>query len=331
MSTILSIGGGQFMSRYALHGFIEDGHDVTLFTRGNAELPFGSSKITHVKGDRTNEADVDHVKREVDPDIVIDFAGFYPADVEYAVDVFADVEAYVFISSTHAYQRTATIPLREGVTPLCECTEEQAVDESFATYGPRKAECDRIVFGAAERGINAMSVRPAAIYGPHDPTERQDFWFDRVNRFDRVIVPGDEYRMPIHLGYVEDAAPAIQLVAEEGEPGTGYNVAARSQLTFAELLTLIANALDTSVEIVHASPRDLARVGLTDREYPYCEPYPYVVSTKNLTALGWETTSFEEGIPVAVADHLESDRTGSRHDPGREAEEQLLELLDHDE
>lgn len=327
MSSILSIGGGQFMSRYALQLFLDEGHDVTLFTRGNAEVPFEGSTIEHVQGDRTVESDLERVEREAKPDIVLDFAGFHPSDIEHAMEVFSDVDAYVFVSSTHAYQRTATIPLKEGETPLCECTEEQATDESFATYGPRKAACDRVIFDAATRGVNAMSVRPAAIYGPHDPTERQDFWMDRVNRFDEVLVPGDEYRMPIHLGFVEDAAQAIRLVAERGKPGEAYNIASRNHVTFAELLDLIAEALGTEVDLVHASPRELATVGLSDREYPYCEPYPYIVSTEKLASLGWDTTSFEEGIPLAVADHVESDRNGSRHDPGRQAEEQLIERL----
>jgi len=72
-------------------------------------------------------------------------------------------------------------PLREGETPLHECTLEQATDDSFETYGNRKAEGDRAVFAAAEDGVRAMAVRPPIVYGPHDHTERLDWWIDRVN------------------------------------------------------------------------------------------------------------------------------------------------------
>ena len=328
MAQVLSIGGGQFMSRYVIDGLVVDGHDVTVMTRGNAPLPFEEGSVDHVEGDRTDRVAVESAAEAVEPDVVYDFAAMHPADVEAATELFADVDAYVCISSTHAYQRTASIPLAEGRTPLMPCNEEQAVDDSYATYGNRKAANDRVVFAAAENGVNAMSVRPTAIYGPHDPTQRQDYWMHRVREHDRIIVPGDEYRMPIHLGYVKDAARAIRLVAEEGEPGEAYNVAARDHKTFDEYLGTMAEAMDSTVELVHATDRELSRVGLSVTDFPWCEPYPYIVSTEKLAGLGWESTPHEEAMTEAVEEHLESDRTGAMHDPGRDEEEELLEALD---
>ena len=95
------------------------------------------------------------------------------------------------LPTTHAW---AYYRQREGETPLCDCTDEQAADDSGASYGPRKAEGDRVVFEAASRGINAMSVRPCIVYGPDDYTERLDYWIDRVLNYDRVVVPGAIYR-----------------------------------------------------------------------------------------------------------------------------------------
>jgi len=327
MASVLSIGGGQFMSRFVIEGLLEDGHDVTVLTRGNSPLPFEAGTVEHVRGDRTDRGTVESAAEAADPDVVYDFAAMHPSDVRTATEIFADVDAYVCISSTHAYQRTATIPLVEGTTPLEPCSEEQAADESFLTYGNRKAANDRVIFDAAESGVNAMSVRPTAVYGPYDPTQRQDYWIDRVNRFDRVLVPGDSYRMPIHLGYVEDAARAIRLVAEEGRPGEAYNVAARDHLTFDDVLGLVAEALGTTVELVHATDRELARMGLSDEDFPWCEPYPYVVSTEKLAGLGWDSTSHEEAFELTVEEHVTGDRDGSTHGPDRETEERLLETL----
>ncbi len=61
----------------------------------------------------------------VDPDAVFDCVAYKPAEVASAVDVFADVDAYVYISSGAAYG-SEVIPKREGETPLCDCTDEQA-------------------------------------------------------------------------------------------------------------------------------------------------------------------------------------------------------------
>ena len=321
MSRVMTIGGARFMGRYTVEAFLDRGDDVTLFTRGRTDIPFDPAAITHFQGDRRNRDDLEAARDDVDPDVVVDFAAYDPADVRTAVEVFADVDAYVFISSTHAYQRTATIPLREGVTPL-----EPYADGDDA-YGPSKAEGDRIVFEAAADGVNATSVRPTAIYGPYDPTERQDYWISRVNRYDRIVLPGDEYRMPIHLGYVEDVARAIRLVVEDGEPGEAYNVATREHLTYDDFVRRIADALDTEIEVVHATDRDLAPFDLSVEDFSLCEPYPYLVSTEKLARMGWEATSFDEGIPRAVEEHLESDRDGSAFDPDRDVEEAIIEAL----
>lgn len=328
MTSVLSIGGGQFMSRYVIEGLVADGHDVTVMTRGNAPLPFEEGAVSHLEGDRTDRATVEAAAESVDPDVVYDFAAMHPTDVRAATEILAGVDAYVCISSTHAYQRTATIPLAEGRTPLLPCSEEQAADDSYATYGNRKAANDRVVAEAAEDGMNIVSVRPTAIYGPHDPTQRQDYWMDRVRNYDRILVPGDEYRMPIHLGFVEDAARAIRLVAEAGEPGEAYNVAARDHKTFDEYLGTMAEAMDTTVELVHATDRELDRVGLSVTDFTWCEPYPYLVSTEKLASLGWDSTPHEEAMTEAVEEHLESDRDGAMHDPGRERETELIEERD---
>ena len=317
MTTVMTIGGARFMGRFTVEEFLRQGHDVTLFTRGQTPIPFDDSQINQIRGDRQNDDELQAAYDAVDPDVVIDFVAFHPDEVRTATELFSGIDAYVYISSTHAYQRTATIPLREGKTPLEEYTGTDA-------YGPCKAEGDRIIFEAAEDGVNAISVRPTAIYGPYDPTERQDYWINRVNNYDRIVVPGDEYRMPIHLGYVEDAAKAIQLVAKEGVPGEAYNIASRSHLTYDDFIELIAEALETSVDIVHATKKELAAFDLSVTDFSLCEPYPYLVSTEKLASLGWSSTPFEQGIQNAVNDHLESDRDGQEYDIGRDTEVSLI-------
>lgn len=335
MATVLTIGGARFMGRYAVRAFLDRGDDVTLFTRGKTPIPFDSDDVDHVQGDRRNEDDLRAAAEGVDPDVVVDFAAFYPADVRTATEVFADVDAYVFVSSTSAYDRSASYCAREGASPLYEYPGDRGTDEDETrdggpgdaepSYGERKAEGDRVVFAAADRGIDAISVRPTAIYGPYDPTERQNYWIERIDRFDRIVVPGEDDRTPIPLGYVEDVARAITLVVERGEPGEAYNVASRSTPTIDDFVGHVADALGTSVTVAHASRGDLASVGLDPGDFAFCRATPYVVSTEKLASLGWESTPFEMGVERAVADHL--DRRPDWSGPSRETEERLLAAL----
>ncbi|ELY66043.1 NAD-dependent epimerase/dehydratase family protein [Natronococcus jeotgali] len=327
MDDALVIGGTRFIGRHLVDELLEHGYDVTLFNRGTHENPFADDdRVARIEGDRTNDSALEAAALEVGPDAVFDCVAYYPKDVQAATRIFADCEAYVFVSSGAAYGREE-IPKREGETPLAGCTPEQAVDDSGATYGPRKAEGDRAVFAAAERGVRAMAVRPCIVYGPHDYTERLDFWIDRVNRFDRVVVPGDGTNL-WHRAYVEDVASALRLVAERGDAGEAYNVGDRRLATLEETLELIADVLDTTVEVVTAGPRELEAGDIEPADYVLYREYPHVLATGKLAALGWESTPIDEAIARSVAAHLESDRDGSEHEPDREAEERVLGILD---
>ncbi|SEW14552.1 NAD-dependent epimerase/dehydratase family protein [Natrinema salifodinae] len=327
MDSALVIGGTRFIGRHLVEELLSHDYDVTLLTRGNRENPFeGDDRVDHVEGDRTNETSLEAAATTGEYDAVFDCVAYHPSDVRAATRVFDDCEAYVYVSSGAAYGREE-IPKREDETPLHSCTPDQATDDSFETYGNRKAEGDRAVFAAAEEGVRAMAVRPPIVYGPHDYTERLDWWIDRVNRFDRVVVPGDGTNL-WHRVYVEDVASALRIVAEDGQAGEAYNVGDRRLVTVEEMVELIADSLDTSVDIVNAGPRELAAGDIALDDYPLYREYPHVLSTAKLAALGWESTPLEEAMDRAVTDHLESDRDGDENGPDREDEERVLGVLD---
>ena len=327
MDSALVIGGTRFIGRHLVDDLLAHDYDVTLFTRGTHTNPFADDdRVDHIEGDRTNDTALEAAATTVDPDAVFDCVAYQPKDVRSATTIFADCAAYVYVSSGAAYGREE-IPKREDETPLQPCTADQATDDSFETYGNRKAEGDRAVFAAADDGVRTMAVRPPIVYGPHDYTERLDWWIDRVNRFDRVVVPGDGTNI-WHRVYVEDVASAVRFVAEDGVAGEAYNVGDRRLVTLEELVDLIADCLETDVEIVHAGPRELAAGDLALDDYPLYRTYPHVLSTAKLAALGWESTPLEEAMERTVADHRESDRDGDDNGPDRAAEERVLGILE---
>ncbi len=333
MDHALVIGGTRFIGRHLVEELLDHDYDVTLFNRGNHENPFADTAgVDHVRGDRTDDGDLTDAAA-VDPDAVFDCVAYFPRDVRQATTVFDDVEAYVYISSGAAYGREE-LPKREGKTPLHPCTDEQATTDEPATYGPRKAEGDRAVFEAAEAGVNAMSVRPPIVYGPHDYTERLDYWIDRVRRFDRVVVPGDGTNV-WHRVFVEDVASGMRTVAEAGEPGESYNVGDERMVTLRGMVELIDESLaavdpdhEAGVEIVTAGARELAAADLDLTDFVLYRDPPHMLATDKLARLGWESTPLSTAMERAVDDHLESDRTGREHGPDRADEERVLGVLD---
>ena len=339
----LVVGGTRFIGRHLVEELLEHGYEVTLFNRGTRENPFADREgVARVEGDRADRAALERAREAADPGFVFDTVAYHPEDVRTATEVFAGADAYVYVSSGAAYG-DEEIPKREGETRLCDCTPEQAEDDSMETYGPRKAEGDRAVFEAARgrsrtgnasgvsttaaEGVRAMAVRPCIVYGPHDYTERMDFWLDRVATHDRVLVPGDGTNL-WHRVYVEDVASALRVVAEEGEAGAAYNVGDRRLATLEETVELIADAMGVEVEVVTAGEHELATAGLGPEDYPFYRPYPHVLDTAELAALGWESTPLGEAMARTVEEHRESDRDGAESGPDRETEERVLGVLD---
>ncbi|KTG09823.1 epimerase [Haloprofundus marisrubri] len=325
MKTALCIGGTRFIGRHTVEELLAHDYDVTTFTRGTHDDPFaGRGGVSHIPGDRTDREALESAAAEVDPDVVIDFCAYQPKEVEAATEVFSDAR-YVYVSSGSAYARP-DVPMREDETPIHECTSEQAEDDSAESYGPRKAEGDRAVAVAAAEGVEAMAVRPMLVYGPHDYTERFAYWVGRVAEYDRVLVPGDGGSL-LHRSYVEDVASALRIVAESGKPGEAYNVADRNAFSLSESLELVADALDTEVEVVEASERELADGGLDPTEFPLYTPQPMLVSTEKLASLGWESTPKAEAVAETATAHVENGRDGSENGPARGDEEQVLDAI----
>jgi len=325
----LVVGGTRFIGRHLVEELLDHDYAVTTFTRGETASPFADhDRVDAVHGDRTERDSLEQARDAVDPDVVIDTCAYFPADVETATEVFADVDAYVYISSGSAYDvsgpaNASDVPMREDETPLMDCTPEQAENEDMETYGPRKAEGDRVVFRAAENGINAISVRPMLVYGPHDYTERFAYWTDRVAEYDEVVVPFDGGSL-LHRIYVEDVASGLRIAAEEGEPGEAYNVADRNTFSLKQSLELAAAGLDTEAEVVEADRTELAAGGLEPMDFPLYVPTPEIVATEKLADLGWESTPPAEAVANAAQAHREHGRDGTENGPDREAEESVI-------
>jgi len=322
----LVVGGTRFIGRHLVEELLEHEYGVTTFTRGESENPFADHDgVSQLHGDRTERVDLERARDEADPEIVIDTCAYFPADVETATDVFADVDAYVYVSSGSSYD-APDVPMREDETPLHDCTPEQAEDDSTESYGPRKAEGDRIVATAAEEGVNAIAVRPMLVYGPHDYTERFAYWTDRVAEYDEVVVPFDGDSL-LHRVYVEDVASGLRVAAEEGEPGEAYNVADRNTFSLQRSLELAAEGLDTEVEVVQAGPSELAEAGLEADDFPLYTASPSIVATEKLAELGWESTPPAEAVANAARSHREHGRDGTENGPDREAEEVVIDAV----
>jgi len=322
----LVIGGTRFIGRHTVSELLDAGYEVTLFNRGTHENPFADDeRVDHIEGDRTKESDIRRAGLEITPDIVVDCAAYRPRDVHTATDVFADVDAYVYVSSGAAYG-AERIPKREGETPLRSCSVEEATDDSDASYGPRKAEGDRAVVSAADRGVNAMSSGRRSSTAP-TTTPSGSITGSTASTPATGSSCRAEGSSLWQLAYVGDVARALRLVAERGKPRGGVQRRRRPRADTPR----VGRSARRGVRYAGRSrPRRRAR---TRGRRPFAglvsavSRLPHLLDTTKLRELGWEPTPHGEAVPETVREHRDSERTGGENGPDRQTEDGLIDVL----
>ena len=180
---VLVLGGTRFLGRALVDATLEQGHEPTLFNRGQTQ-PELFPDVEKLRGDRST--DLSSLEGR-EWDAVLDVAAYMPDEVRRSTEALAgNVARYVFVSSISVYADQSVPPV-EGAA-VEELAPVQETDDDPELYGARKAACERIVedvFGDA-----AFVVRPGLIVGPHDPTGRFTYWPHRVARGGEVLAPG---------------------------------------------------------------------------------------------------------------------------------------------
>ena len=174
---LLVLGGTRFLGRHLVDAAIKADHDITIFTRGKIPLPWPTTLVTHLVGNRDPRMEPGLTALEHGEwDAVIDTSGYVPRCVEAAVELLANRAAhYTFISSLSVYADSSRPGLDE-TTPVATL-DDPASEDITAHYGALKARCEDVVRAAF--GDRALIVRPGLIVGPHDPTDRFAYWVAR--------------------------------------------------------------------------------------------------------------------------------------------------------
>jgi 2'-hydroxyisoflavone reductase len=208
---LLVFGGTGFLGRHVVEAALGRGHEPTLFNRGltNPEL---FPQVERIVGDRDGDLAALRARRW---DAAIDIPARVPRHVRRSTEALsAAVDHYTFVSSVSVYRDFSRTGIDESA-PL-RPYEPSMGDDDMETYGPRKAECERIVQAAFSS--RALIVRPGLIVGPHDPTDRFTYWPARLARGGEIVAPGPPERV-VQFVDARDLAPWIVRLVEERRAG----------------------------------------------------------------------------------------------------------------
>jgi 2'-hydroxyisoflavone reductase len=236
---ILILGGGSFVGRAIVTALLNDAHEPTLFSRGKTGTDLFPS-VPRLVGDRDTG---DYAALAGGSwDAVVDTSGYFPRQVDEAMDALGDrVHRYLFVSSQAVYVQQGVGPGSDENTPLRPGGRE-ADTLTDATYGPAKVACEQDI--QARFGERASIVRAGKVAGPHDNQDGLTYWVRETARGGRVELPGDPAQ-PVQLIDVRDlAALAVRLLADDR--GGAFN-AVGTPLTITEVIETCAAAAGTPV------------------------------------------------------------------------------------
>lgn len=264
---ILVLGGTRFVGRHLVESALADGHDVTIFHRGQSGAELFGDSVKRFVGDRMSGLNQLAGERF---DAIVDTCAYRPEEAETAIrELNGCSEHLVFISTISVYDKTKTVTDENSprLSPLWTANSEITGE----TYGPLKVACEDVVL-RDWKGTPSI-IRPGIIIGPYDMTDRYPFWADRLGHPGTVVVPAGN-DVPMQVIDARDLGRFALGLAERKMAGI-WN-AAGDEMSFGAMIRRTHAALGSSADLVVVDGEVLAEAGVQ----PWVDLPLYVGSVK---------------------------------------------------
>ena len=244
---ILILGGTQFVGRAITQAALDNGHTVSLFTRGQTN-PDLFPDVEKLIGDRDGQLDALSGQQW---DAAIDVSGYLPRIVRQSLAILADaVDHLTFVSSVSVYDRAIyDTPNMDETGPLARVDDLEADAYTPETYGGLKVACEELCEETMPGRV--FIPRPGLVAGPHDHTERFTYWPVNIARRERMMAPPADTLAQ----YIDsrDLAEWIVRMVESGQVGAYNALGPAGGLRFGDMLEACARAVgDDAAQIIHA-------------------------------------------------------------------------------
>ncbi|MEM9402859.1 MAG: NAD-dependent epimerase/dehydratase family protein [Pseudomonadota bacterium] len=231
---ILFLGGTGFIGPAQINYALDRGHTVTMFNRGRRAGLYGG-RVEEIVGNRDSTIDAGLTALEGDRewDVIVDNSGYLPRHVRDSIELLKDrCNRYIYISTVAVYDFDTTDVITIN-SRMRDAPEPATEEVNGQTYGPLKAECDRIAQDLL--GDKLTCVRPTYIIGPGDTTDRFTYWVDRFSRGGDIVCPSSP-KIGSQWIDVYDLCHWIVTLAENDTPGIFNAVAPESPVTRDEVM-----------------------------------------------------------------------------------------------
>lgn len=220
-----------------------------------------------VLGDVGSAADMAAAVKDCDSVVHCAVGTDWPPDAAFKVTVAgtATTAAAALAAGVRRFVHVSSMAVHGSRVPP-RLVETSPLDPSEGTgYGRAKYLAERAVLDAASRGLPAIALRPARIYGPFSRT----FTVRPLQalREGRLVLAGDA-ESPSNMVYVDNVVEAIiaALMAPDSECGGAFLISEPDQLSWREFYEFFAEGTGRTVRVTRRSDADTpAAPGLPSR------------------------------------------------------------------
>ncbi|MBO4310735.1 MAG: SDR family oxidoreductase [Lachnospiraceae bacterium] len=256
----LFIGGTGTISTAIVKRLAEElDWEVYVLNRGirTKVLPEG---VKLIKADINDEADVLAKIGDLTFDSVCEFIGFTVSQIERDVRLFkGKTKQYIFTSSASAYHKPSA-----GYV----ITEGTALSNPYWQYSRDKIACEEYLMKQyREEGFPVTIVRPSHTYDerniPLGVHGKKGFWqvIKRMQEGKPVIIQGDGSSLWTLTWNSDFAVGYTGLMGNRHAIGEAFQITGDETLTWDQIYSTIADALDVKLNAYHVSTDFLRAVG----------------------------------------------------------------------
>lgn len=278
---ILFLGGTGFLGPHEINYALARGHRVTMFNRGSNSGMYGDA-VEEIIGNRDTTIDEGLAALAGDRtwDAVVDNSGYVPRHVRDSAELLKGrCRRYVYVSTVAVYDFDAGTSVFPETAKLADLDDPSVEEVTGETYGPLKAECDRIVRGIL--GDACTVVRPTYVVGPGDHTDRFTYYVERVHRGGDVLAPAGPEAETQWVD-ARDLCPWIVTLAENNTPGIFNAAGPASRVDRAGLMWGLRAMTANPVKFYWPSPELLKELDIEMPMMP--EGSEHFVNTESMKA-----------------------------------------------
>ncbi|VDI76968.1 Hypothetical predicted protein [Mytilus galloprovincialis] len=306
---VLMFGGNGLIGAASVNIMLENGHDLTLVTRGNWYWDTDDNikpRVKHLKCDRMKSLTDCWSAEQYDfYDAIVDFSGFDPYMIKDTLKLLQGrVGRYIYISSDSVYEvctKNHSRPTVETDSVRPGDIKEQDVLNKKDDYGHRKYSGEEVLVEQRKQGgMPYFFIRLPDVIGSRDNTYRwwiYQAWL-RLSPYleTKIAIPKNLIDFPMSFVYVEDVANIVlqSLNYDQDLLDEAYNFAFDETPTLPEVLEIMKKYMEKlDIDIPVTDDEDVLHLFPSVTRGPIC-------CDKAKHKLGFKPTSFEQAAKETV-------------------------------